>query len=467
MSPAQISSILPTLTPAQTAALSSAQQADIAALFSAVPSPNPSALAPGAINAIGPSDVLSALPSISPGQRAMIPERTMAAAQTLLREALAKEVSSGGPSAGRNAGASGASAVGLSQVATLSQEQLSNLKPTDMGGWDTAALQQLSPAQIASVPALALGALNTEQLQGLSPQQVQALSPEQLAGLAVLLAPEQLKSLSPNQKLEVRKELLADADAAAKPVGESLSPGQLKPSSAGDTVTEATSSELATALLSRSGIPPDLLGRLSARDWSQLDPILVAQIPSAILNSIPLVSLAAWSEGQMNALTTAQLSALDIPRLRIIYLFLQPLQIANLNSTQVQSLRLSQRFAWISEVGRDPQVLQSVLASYEPLATDLSLESLAKLSPASVNRLAPSVIQSLDREQIAVIQPAIFSALSNQQVRALRSDQIASLDARQLSSIFPWLSADQIQAISADQMSSLRNLIAPSPVTSN
>ncbi|HSG19212.1 MAG TPA: hypothetical protein VLA31_00450, partial [Burkholderiaceae bacterium] len=172
-----------------------------------------------------------------------------------------------------------------------------------------------------------------------------------------------------------------------------------------------------------------------------------------------LAAMAAWSPEQIAALRGTQLSALSIPQLRVVYLLLAPAQFAQLPEAQVAGLRLSQRFVWVSRVGRNPALLQELLASAKRDPVRLDTQDLAQLGPREAARLSPVSIRQLEAAQISMLQPAVFSALSDQQVRALRSEQIASLDPSQLSSILPWLSSEQVRAITPGQLSGLRNLV--------
>ena len=154
----------------------------------------------------------------------------------------------------------------------------------------------------------------------------------------------------------------------------------------------------------------------------------------------------------------AQLSALSIPQLRVVYLLLAPAQFAQLPSAQVAGLRLSQRFVWVSRVGRNPGLLHGLLAAVKREAGLVETQNLADLGPRDASRLSAVSIQQLGPTQIALLRPAVFSALSDQQVRALRPEQIALLSPNQLSSVLPWLSSGQVRAITPDQLSGLRNL---------
>jgi hypothetical protein len=481
MSPAQVSSVLAALDPAQAAALTTEQVAQVGDLFAAASDAlgassaaavRAGTSAPAALAQASPGEVLALLPSIPAEARAAIPAETLESVQALISQALDAEKptsESRGLGAGyRLAGAS----LPLSEVPQLTPAALRALTAQDMAAWDAAALQQLTAAQVATLPSETLGGLSAAQLGALNAAQLQGLGALQLAELAALLTPAQLAGLSTAQKAAARDALASIATpketlptdssgvltgSAAQAAGAAVISSD--PTAGTSALPAAPAPNIANLLLGPSALSAEQIAALPLGTWQQLDPLIIQQLSPRVIPNVPLAAMAAWSPEQIAALRGAQLSALSIPQLRVVYLLLAPAQLAQLPEAQVAGLRLSQRFVWVSRVGRNPALLQELLASAKRDPVRLDAQDLAQLGPREAARLSPVSIRQLEAAQISMLQPAVFSALSDQQVRALRSEQIASLDPSQLSSILPWLTSEQVRAITPGQLSGLRNLV--------
>ncbi|CAM8629973.1 Filamentous haemagglutinin, N-terminal [Burkholderiales bacterium] len=470
MSPAQVSSVLAALDPAQASALTTEQVAQVGDLFAAASDALGASTAaatgvatssPAALAQASPGEVLALLPSLPAEARAALPTETLEAVQALISQALeAEKPTSESMGLGAGSRLAGAS-LPLSEVPQLTPDALQALTAQDMVAWDAAALQQLTAAQVATLPAETLAGLSAAQLAALDAVQLQELSASQLADVSALLTPAQLADLTTAQKTAARDVLASTATATETSAAGTIPalPASTPQEAGTSSLLGSAPADVASLLLSPSAISAEQLAVLPLGTWQQLDPLIIQQLSPAIISNVPLAAMATWSPEQIAALRGAQLSALSIPQLRVVYLLLAPAQFAQLPEAQVAGLRLSQRFVWVSRVGRNPALLQELLASAKRDPVRLDTQDLAQLGPREAARLSPVSIRQLEAAQISMLQPAVFSALSDQQVRALRSEQIASLDPSQLSSILPWLTSEQVRAITPGQLSGLRNLV--------
>jgi hypothetical protein len=481
MSPAQVSSVLAALEPAQASALTTEQVAQVGDLFAAASdalgasttaAAGVATSSPAALAQASPGEVLALLPSLPAEARASLPAETVEAVQALISQALeAEKPTSESMGLGAGSRLAGAS-LPLSEVPQLTPDALEALTSQDMAAWDAAALQQLSAAQVATLPAETLAGLSAAQLAALDATQLQGLSASQLADVSALLTPAQLAELPTALKTAARDVLGSTAVSPASTLQEAgtavapalagstpASPGAAAQSAGASNAPGSLPADIASLLLSPSAVSAEQLAVLPLGTWQQLDPLIIQQLSPTVISNVPLAAMAAWSPEQIAALRGVQLSALSIPQLRVVYLLLAPAQFAQLPEAQVEGLRLSQRFVWVSRVGRNPALLQEILASAKRDPVRLDTQDLAQLGPREAARLSPVSIRQLEAAQISMLQPAVFSALSDQQVRALRSEQIASLNPSQLSSILPWLNSEQVRAITPGQLSGLRNLV--------
>lgn len=315
-----------------------------------------------------------------------------------------------------------------SQLAALTPAQIQSLTATQLNALTGAQLGLLTNAQLEALTADQIGLLTTAQLIGLSGAQLSTMSASLLAGLSpaqwAALTSSQLAGLTASQLSHLSaSQLAALAPATVAELSNSqlavLSPAALSGISATQLAGLSATQVGGLSAAQIGGINPAALSDMTAAQLAALSTTQVAALTTSQIAALPAVHLIVLSSAQWAALGASQLAGLTSLQMGS----LSPTQTAYLTAEQVASLNATQLAA----------LSNAALAALTPsLFAGLTPAQLANLSAAQIDALVNTQIVAFTPAQLAALTSAQLSGLSAEDIASLSSSQLASLSPTQL-----------------------------------
>ena len=329
---------------------------------------------------------------------------------------------------------------------------------TTSGAAIAASTAQLTPAFIAALDANGVGVLATWQLDRFLPEQIaafgasqiQALSATQIGAFTTAQIPEfaaqqisafgttQLQALSAPQIQSLNAAQVTALSATQIPEFSTVQIAEFTPSQirqfSGSQISSLTNDQV-------SALTTNQIGALSG---SQIIAFTGSQIPAlstSQISSLSTAQVAAFSTGQIPAFTVGQLQALSSAQIQSLA---QP-QIAALTTSQVEAFVPAQIAEFL------PTQISEFTAAQVP---EFSAQQLQALTPAQIQGLTANQVSALTTSQIASISPSQVSSLTSAQLGVLSVPQVQALTTSQISS----LTNLQISAFNAPQVASFSGL---------